>query len=158
MVRRHGEACSCFEQRLVTLELFRFIYSNTGSSAMAVSCNMCYHNCSPWFKEKRFALVAFLFILCFLLEKIFLSSLKLQQFPQGFEGLTKMFEMAYLLVIKGVYADMHICTHTLMYIKYCMSSTSSLLSCICVSLHECKHICMYFTLLKGELCHFNCLD
>lgn len=66
--------------------------------------------------------------------------------------------MAYLLVIKGVYADVYLCTHTLTYIKLCMSSVSSFMSYMCVSGCECKHICMCFILFKGELCSFNCLE
>lgn len=79
MVRKHGEASSCFEQCLVTWELLRFIYSNTGSSAMAVSCNNMLSRFSPWFKEKRFAQVPFFYFKLFI-RKIFISSLKLQQF------------------------------------------------------------------------------
>lgn len=100
----------------------------------------------------------FFFYFKLFIRKIFISSLKLQWLPQGFEGLNNIFEMAYLLVIKGVYANFYVCTHTLTYINYCMSSTSSLISYMCVSVHEHKHICMYFTLFKGELCSFNCLD
>lgn len=50
----------------------------------------------------------------FFIRKIFFSSLKLQRFPQGFESLNKMFEMAYLLVIKSVHADVYL--HTLTHI------------------------------------------
>lgn len=89
-----------------------FIYSNSGSSATAASGNN--HNCRPWFKEKRFAQVAYFFYYYYyfkiFIRNIYFSSLELQRFPQGFEGLNNMYEMVYLLVIKGVCADMCMCT------------------------------------------------
>lgn len=39
MIERHGAACPCLEQYLVTWILFGFTYSNASSSAMVISCN-----------------------------------------------------------------------------------------------------------------------